>query len=266
MQKNINPVTEGIEEHADSMEKNLVSQIFEKDEEIARLKQELAETHQYINDFVYTSAHALKSPVANLNLITILLEKTSEIEEVKGYLETIKSSVKRLDQTISGMVLGFQVQTVHGNPEVLLLESVVETVIKKIKGNYSCLPVKVFSNYEVETIFFNKKILTDILNNLLQNALNYKPEHGDLEIEISSKKINEMVLLEIKDNGIGIDMEKHAKDLFQPFKKFSSRSNGNGMALYISKILLEKYNGKIDVISKLNYGTTVKCYFKEPQK
>lgn len=266
MQKNINPVKESFEERTDSLDKHLVSQINQKDEEIARLKQELAATHQYLNDFVYTSAHALKSPVANLNLITILLEKTNDIEEVKGYLDTIKNSIKRLDQNISGMVSGFQVQTEKGNPEIVTLESIVETVIKKIKGNYSCLPVKVKTNYEVGTIFFNKKILTDILNNLLQNALNYKSEHGELEIEINSEKIDDMVLLEVKDNGIGIDMEKHVKDLFQPFKKFSSRSNGNGMGLYLSKILIEKYNGKIEVISKLNYGTTVKCYFKEPQK
>lgn len=266
MHKDINQVTEGIEENSDSLEKLLVSQIMEKDEEIARLKEELSETHKYLNDFVYTSAHALKSPVANLNLINILLDKTNDIEEVKSYLETMKCSVKRLDQTISGMVLGFQVQTINGSPEVVPLESVVDFVLKKLKANYSSVPVKVKTQYEVENLFINKKILVEILNNLLQNALNYKSERGDLEIVIRSKKIDNMVLLEIKDNGIGIDMEKHGKDLFQPFKKFSSRSNGNGMGLYLSKTLIEKYNGKIEVSSKLNYGTSVMCYFREQQK
>lgn len=265
--KNNDQFTENLKEDSENSLESNFGLINDKNEEIKQLKEELLHTNQYINEFVYAAAHALRSPVANLNLITILLEKTHDINEIKSYLETIKCSVKRLDQTIHGMVLGFQAKTMEGKPELITLATCVDTVLMKIKGNLNCLSAKFSGNFEsCPEIYYNKEILSEILNILIQNAFNFKSDQTDLQIEVKSERHGDTVLIQVKDNGIGIDLEKHGKDIFQPFKKFTSRSQGNGMGLYLAKILINKNKGKINIESKLNIGTTVKCYLREQRK
>ncbi|MDQ3392879.1 MAG: HAMP domain-containing histidine kinase [Bacteroidota bacterium] len=265
MHKNTNPSIENLDKITVDHAGNAV--IKEKDEEIARLREELSGVYLYLNEFVYAAAHAMKSPVANLNLVTILLEKTNDVEEYKSYLQTIKNSIKKLDQTIHGLVQGFKVKTWDSCPELLSLDNIVEDLLLKNQGKLNCLPTKIRCNFEAcPDIFYNKNILFEILNILTQNSFNYKSDSRDLEVSISSERFGDTVLLQVKDNGIGIDLDRHGKDLYQPFKKFSPSSQGNGMGLYLVKILLEKNKGCIEIESKLNFGTTVKFYLKEQQK
>jgi signal transduction histidine kinase len=267
MQNNINQFTENLNKISEADIKLYDPQLDEKDDEIIKLKEELANTYQYLNDFVYIAAHALKSPVANLNLVTILLEKTNDINEVKSYLQTIKQSIKRLDQTIHGMVLGFQVKAWDYKPKLISLNAVLDSVILKYPGKFECLSAKINCDFEnCPEIFYNENIIFEIINIFLQNSFKYKADERELHVDVKSERIDDIVLIRISDNGIGIDLEKHGKDLFQPFKKFSPRSDGNGMGLYLARTLIEKNSGKLEIESKPNIGTTVKCFLKEQQK
>jgi len=267
MQNKTDKYTEAVEDNLGPSEKKLLTELKSKNDEIISLKEQLAGTQQYVNDFVYIAAHALKSPVANLNLINILLDKTNDIDEVKSYLETMKSSVKRLDQTIQGMVLGFQVAAIDDNATLISFSSLVDSVIGRVQGNLNSMPIKILGTFDAcPQIFYKRNILFEILSNLIQNAIDNKSEQQGLHIEIKSERHGETVLLQVTDNGIGMDLEKHSKDLFQPFKKLSSCANGNGMGLYLAKALVEKSDGKIEIESELNVGTTVRCYLKEHQK
>ncbi|MEX2336485.1 MAG: HAMP domain-containing sensor histidine kinase, partial [Fulvivirga sp.] len=62
------------------------------------------------------------------------------------------------------------------------------------------------------------------------------------------------------DNGIGIDLKEHGKNLFQPFKRFSQQATGKGIGLSIIKSMIEKNNGKIEVESAPGEGSTFLCY------
>jgi light-regulated signal transduction histidine kinase (bacteriophytochrome) len=267
MLKDLNQLTQDLEDSDDlrSLSAKYKSLLKSREKEITTIKAEIEKHNQNLNDFIYASAHALKSPVANLNLIAILLEKSNDIDEIKSYLETIKSSVKRLDQTIHGMVHGFQVQKTEHDPVCKIdFKDLINRVRPLCVKECGFVQYKILEDFkECPEVVYPLNNLTEILSILINNSIKYRSEDRELQISISSKKINNLVTLEIEDNGIGIDLSKYGKDLFQPFKKFSSRMEGAGLGLYLAKILISKNNGNIEIESQLNQGTLVKCYLRE---
>ncbi len=70
-------------------------------------------------------------------------------------------------------------------------------------------------------------------------------------------------MLHIKDNGIGIDMQKNRTKLFGMYKTFTNNPEARGIGLFITKNQVEALGGKIKVESELNKGTTFKIYLKK---
>ncbi|WP_229338429.1 ATP-binding protein [Christiangramia sediminis] len=70
------------------------------------------------------------------------------------------------------------------------------------------------------------------------------------------------MILEIGDNGLGIDLNKHRSKLFGMYKTFHTHKDSRGIGLFITKNQVEAMGGKIEVESELNKGTTFKIYFK----
>jgi signal transduction histidine kinase len=74
---------------------------------------------------------------------------------------------------------------------------------------------------------------------------------------------NNQVLLSISDNGIGIDLKKHGKEIFKYRKIFHRGYQSNGVGLFLTKTQVETYGGNIEVVSEPGKGTTFYIYFKQ---
>ena len=105
-----------------------------------------------------------------------------------------------------------------------------------------------------------------IINNIIDNAIKYEGKNSKIHIStsiIKNKKNKEMVLITIKDNGIGIE-EKHLPKITDRFyrvdKARSKNSNSSGLGLSIVKSLVEKNNGKLKIYSDFGKGTEVCLY------
>jgi sensor histidine kinase regulating citrate/malate metabolism len=72
---------------------------------------------------------------------------------------------------------------------------------------------------------------------------------------------NGKVVLEIQDNGLGIDLARHGDKLFGMYKTFHKNENARGIGLFITKNQIESMGGSVTVDSKTNKGTTFKIYF-----
>lgn len=103
----------------------------------------------------------------------------------------------------------------------------------------------------------DKDQMTSVLVNLLSNAVKYTNELGAINIKIKEK--SEKVVIEISDNGIGID-KKHVPYIFERFYRIddsrSRTTGGMGIGLSIVKSIIELHDGTIEVKSKINQGTT----------
>ena len=99
--------------------------------------------------------------------------------------------------------------------------------------------------------------IEQILYNLISNAIKYSPK--DDEVVIAAKKEEEVFVLTVHDNGIGIDKKYHGK-IFAKFVQLDSaytkKESSTGLGLTITKELTELHGGNVSVISEVNNGST----------
>jgi len=102
--------------------------------------------------------------------------------------------------------------------------------------------------------------LESILYNIISNAIRYCDKERKSFISIQLYQENDFKVLEISDNGIGIDLEKNKDKIFGMYKTFSDNEDSRGIGLFITKNQVDAMGGKITVESELNVGTTFKIY------
>ena len=103
--------------------------------------------------------------------------------------------------------------------------------------------------------------LDSILLNLFTNSIKYSDPDRQPNILVSSKEEGDQVVLAVSDNGQGIDLERHGSKIFGMYKTFHNHKDAKGIGLFITKNQIEAMNGKIEVESTVDVGTTFNLYF-----
>ncbi|CAA9285372.1 MAG: hypothetical protein AVDCRST_MAG56-4080 [uncultured Cytophagales bacterium] len=226
---------------------------------------ELVKVSGHLETFVYTAAHDLRAPVANLLVLTKLLMGDPGPAQRGLLLETMQQSVARLDQTIRGLVEVLEIQSTFlvavqpvsfadvlaGVREELATETAEGGA--RIEADFSACPEATYIRAYLQSIF----------RNLLGNALKYRAEGRPPVVSVTSGRSGGFVTLAFADNGVGLDLPRLAHKLFQPFSRLTTRGDGKGLGLYLIKNMVEKNGGNIRLDSTVGRGTTVTCYLKE---
>ncbi|MEP5940316.1 ATP-binding protein, partial [Maribacter dokdonensis] len=105
--------------------------------------------------------------------------------------------------------------------------------------------------------------LDSILTNFISNAVKYKHPERKAKVELSAEKKDNYSILTIKDNGLGINLEKYGKKLFGMYKTFHDHKDARGIGLYLTKNQIDAMNGKVEVSSVEGEGTEFKIFFNE---
>jgi signal transduction histidine kinase len=105
--------------------------------------------------------------------------------------------------------------------------------------------------------------LDSILLNLISNAIKYRSPDREATVEIYGGPENGCTLLAVKDNGLGIDLDRHGKKLFGLYKVFHRNEDARGFGLYLTKSQVEAMGGRIQAESAVGTGSTFKVYFHE---
>lgn len=234
-------------------------------EELALQYKNLRRINEVLEDFVHIAAHDLRSPIGNLISLSELINRQDETEKKVDLFKMTLPITKRLQQTVDALL---EMVTLQMEEEVLTkrvsfgrlwntVEEMLAPEIKDFKGelltDFSAAPEIVYSDVH----------LISILRNLVSNAIKYSDDNRSPEITVKTRPENEFILLEISDNGIGIDLSKAKEGLFKPFKRFTKKAGGTGMGLYLIKNIIEKNGGYVTVESVPGQGTTFLCYLKE---
>lgn len=235
-------------------------------EELKVKNNSLEKINMDLDNFVYTASHDLKAPISNLEgLITVLHNETTKetLEPLTSVIEMMGASINRLKTTINDLA---DISRVQRN-----IEEDVETInindfFKEFKENYSELiklnKAKIFTDFGVNEIKFSKRDFRSLLSNLISNSIKYRSLLKDPEVFIKTEKGgNNLFLLSIKDNGLGIDPNKKDK-VFQIFKRLHTHVEGSGIGLYIVKRIVENNSGKIEFDSVVGKGTEFKIFFE----
>jgi PAS domain S-box-containing protein len=248
----------------DIHEEKLISMKLQKAiQELSDSHNELARVNDILNNFVYIAAHDLRSPVTNLKMIFDLLRDEKEEEKKATYINLLEKSVDRLGKTIQGLVEVIDLESIQQQIKRIAFQQTLDGVIGDLSQLYPNLVKHISSNFAYSEINYIEPYLVSIIRNIISNAYKYRSSDRQLEIKIATSKEDDFVKLTIGDNGIGFDADKHKEIIFKPFKRLTHEGDGKGVGLFLVKNLVEKNGGKIDVISKINDGTTFIIYLRE---
>jgi two-component system phosphate regulon sensor histidine kinase PhoR len=233
-----------------------------QNEEIALLKQNEA----YRKEFLQNLAHEFKTPIfAIQGYVDTLLNGAMEDGEVsKKFLENTSKNVERLVNLMNDLD---EISKLERGEQLLYKQNfVIQDLIKEV---FESLSIKVnekqiqpFIKKGCESpmmVFADKEKIRMVLINLLENANKYGRMNGAIMASIY-KTDNDHVLVEISDDGIGID-EEHLPRIFERFYRTdaarSRDKGGTGLGLAICKHIIEAHNQRIHVRSTPDVGTTI---------
>ncbi len=228
------------------------------------INNKLKNSNEVLETFVYAAAHDLRSPVVNLKSLLNFIHKTKDISKKLELFDRFEEAVHRLDNTISGLGEIIEMQEAdNSTAKTIYFQDILEQVLAEYSYKVIATDAKIDASFELcPSIVYLESYLTSIMTNMVTNALKYHREGQPPVLVIRSKKEEGMVVLTFSDKGIGMDLERYGKNLFKPFKRFTSQAEGKGIGLHIIKSMMEKNGGRIELESKPGVGTTFRCYLK----
>lgn len=214
-------------------------------------------------NFAHIVSHNLRSHSSNLSLIMDLMDETTDETEKMELIASIKDVSESLNSTIEHLndVVTIQTRTDQNKVEVnfqdaldLVLKSIISLIVKH--------DVTIHSDFkEIKSVNYIPAYLESILLNLITNGIKYSQKGRTAIIAIRSYIEDNKTILEISDNGMGIDLEKYGKNLFGMYKTFHRNEDAVGIGLFITKNQIESLNGEILVESTVGQGTTFRIQF-----
>ena len=250
------------EESLDSMieiaERDVQSWQEKQDQEISKLKDQEA----FRREFLGNLAHELKTPVFSIQgYLLTLLEGGLEDETInKNFLERASKSTDRIVSILEDLdqITKLEIDALKMNFEVFDIVEMASESIASMELRAKDKKIKLSVQNEIEDIYVyaDKKRIAQVLTNLLNNSITYGEENGETTISIIV--IDELVTIEVSDNGIGID-EEHLPRLFERFYRVEKSRNrhqgGTGLGLAIVKHIIDSHNQKISVKSSIGSGS-----------
>ncbi len=240
-----------------------VTERMEKQEQLQALTDVTADQNKRLLNFTYIVSHNIRSHSANLTGLINLIDQTDNEEEKLTLFKMLKTSTNKLEETIQNLNEIISVQNnLNQAKSILNLKQEIERTFLVVNDVMleSGVTIKnnVADNINLEVI---PAYLDSILLNLVTNAIKYRSPERQPIIEISTQTEGDYLVLLVKDNGLGLDLNKFKDKLFGMYKTFHNNPNSRGIGLFITKNQIEAMNGKIDVESQVNVGSTFKIYF-----
>ncbi len=234
----------------------------------AKLQQFLNVTtdqNKRLQNFAHIVSHNIRSHVVNISGIVDILNASDEKTEQEKLMRMLKASTDKLSETTDNLndIITIQNNLDNSRTRLNLREEIIKTgnSINSISTNNNTSII----NDVNESVFLDvvPSYLESILLNMMTNAIKYRSPERDPIIRLYTEQDKDYTILCIQDNGIGIDLDMHGKKLFGMYKTFHSNKDARGLGLFITKTQIESMNGKIEVESTPNSGSTFKIYFKK---
>ncbi|AWH73820.1 histidine kinase [Dokdonia sp. Dokd-P16] len=208
-------------------------------------------------DFAHIISHNLRSQVGNLQMSAALFDTSNLSADQNELLENFTKIGKSLDITLKHLNKIVSVHNVASETrDSVVIEEVYQRVVAGLSQTIRENKVMMYTDFsEVEEIPYIEAYLESILQNLITNAIRYKHPDRDPEISLYTYEEDGKVHLLVKDNGLGIDLEKHGEELFKIYKTFHGNDDALGLGLFLTRNEVEAMGGEINVESKVGKGS-----------
>lgn len=255
-----------IKQVSDEVENWAKSDLFEIDE--------LKKTEKFRREFLSNVSHELKTPLFNLQgFISTLIDGGINDENINiQYLDKSSKNIDRMITIVEDLEEISRLETGDVSPKfnefqlVPLIKEIFELLEPKAKEKNISL-IMGSENYDNISVYADAEKIRTVIMNLVENSIKYGNAAG--RTKVSLYDMDDVYLIEVSDNGVGIEQE-HIPRLFERFyrvDKHRSRSGGgSGLGLAIVKHIIEAHQQTINVRSTPGIGTTFSFTIAKPKK
>ncbi len=245
----------------------LIEDIHDKKMAETQLKESyemVMEQNKRLLNFSYIVSHNLRSHSSNIESILGLYEETNDPEERENYMGMLEKVSGALNQTLFDLNEVVSIQTnLDLTVEWLKVKDYLENTLGLLKVEIQKKNARIVTSVPGEMMVkFNAAYMESVLLNLLTNSLRYSSPNRVPEISVTGSRKGDRWMLEVRDNGIGIDLVRNRDKLFGLYKTFSNQPNSRGVGLFIIKNQIDAMNGRIEVESSPGEGSVFKVYFQ----
>lgn len=225
------------------------------------MSEEIINKDQIKNDFISSVSHELRTPLTSIKGWAVVLKDAREDEKdlINDGLNIIENEADRLTKMVEDL-LDFS-RYISGritlDKEIFNITKTCKDVAKQMKprANNNKIELNVSLTDEIELIYADENRIKQLLINLLDNAIKFTSENGWVKFQMYRQ--NDDIIILVSDNGVGMSKEDlaHVKEKFYKGKHSKSHS---GIGLSISDEITNLHNGKLEIFSEENIGTTIK--------
>jgi len=237
----------------------------EREEELRILRK----IDQLKDEFIGLVSHELRTPLTVIlgALNTVMTEEDRlSRKDIKQLIGDAYYEAETLSDILANLLelARAQANRLQINEEPVNIRETIDTVVKKMSQQILPRQVNIVCEKSI-TVNADRVRLQRILHNLLDNAVKYSSSGNKIEVLV--KKLNNEVLIGVKDRGIGIPSELQGK-LFEPFQRLEQQNNkatGTGLGLVVCRRLVEAHGGRMWVESQPGQGSTFQFTLPMPE-
>lgn len=221
---------------------------------------ELEEKNRELETFSYTVSHDLKAPLRGISGYSQLLQENHSQNlggEGVQFLKNILDSVKHMDQLINDLLAYSRMERRALDNRELDVRQLVQSVLDEFRDEILLRNIQIKESYEFSTLISDGEGLTQILRNLIGNAVKFSGNQNCPSIQITGNETDKSWQISVSDNGIGFD-KAHQERIFEIFQRLQSSAEypGTGVGLAIVRKAISRLGGSIRVESEKGKGAT----------
>ena len=229
------------------------------EEERENLFKEIEAQNAELERFNYTISHELKSPVVTIKGFVGMLEKDlkeNNQKHIQKDIDRIAEAADKMATLLSELLELSRIGRIVNPPEEVDLGKLIQVALETLDGRIRERNITITTSPDLPTVYADRIRLREVLENLIDNAVKYMGDQAYPLIEIGKRESGTETIIYVKDNGIGIEPQFHAK-IFGLFEKLSANSEGTGIGLALIKRIIEVHGGRLWVESEgLGKGST----------
>ena len=219
----------------------------------------LRERNYELELLAHSIAHDLRAPLRAINANSTFIAEEFGIQEESffSYLERIRSNTRRMNDLLDGLAAVLRLGRAADPPRLIVLSSIFQQILLDL-GETDARLVHVDIPKELRIEGFGAALYVLFLN-LISNGLKFSRAGTRSEVWIKGRSEHEQCVIEVSDNGIGIDAH-YVEKIFEPFNRGVTEKEfeGSGIGLTIVQRAIALHRGKINVVSTPGAGTTFK--------
>lgn len=207
--------------------------------------------------FIANASHELRTPITNLKTRLYLLARRPE--QLQTHLAVLERVADRMGNLVEDLldISRFERGVLSLAREPAGLQALIEDAVESQQPEAARKNITLDCALPAEPlpVLLDSRRMTQVLLNLITNAINYTPENGHISVELSRE--GDQAVVRVRDTGVGI-APQHLERVFEPFfrTEASSGVRGTGLGLCISREIVELHDGRIEVESVPGQGST----------